>query len=158
MSSEESSSEVADSVLVFNFFIISHLACRTKNLLKRLIGSQLLRLHLRNENWPLILVDRVIVSGAFEANVERPALLSDHALLALHLVAQRADPVNGGRRFVVALVGEVVDSQSFVASASSEVHDAALKRKKSFVSLRIFKKFLIQTEENQKRRLCSSFY
>lgn len=119
---------MADSVLVFNFFIIFHLACGTKNLLKGLIGSQLLRLHLRNEDRPLILVDRVIVSGAFEADVERPALFGNHALLALHLVAQRADPVNGGRCFVVALVGEVVDSQSFVASAGSEVHDATLKR------------------------------
>lgn len=75
----------------------------------------------------MVLFDRVIVASAFEADVKRPPPLGNHALLALHLVAQRADPVDRGRRFVVALVGEVVDSKSLVASPGSEVHDSTLK-------------------------------
>lgn len=68
------------------------------------------------------------MAATLEADVERPALLGNHALLALHLVTQRADPVHRGRCFVVALVSVVVDSKSFVAAPGSEVHDSTLKK------------------------------
>lgn len=63
--------------------------------------------------------------GAFEADAERLALLCDDALLALELVAERADPVDGVGRLVVPLVHVIVDSQTFVASPRFEVFDAA---------------------------------
>lgn len=65
------------------------------------------------------------MTRSLESNAERFSLLSDDALFAFELVAERADPVHRIDGFVVSLVQEAVDSQSFVAAPSPEIFDVA---------------------------------
>lgn len=75
----------------------------------------------------LIARQAVVMSRTLEANVHRLILLSNDALLALELVAQRADPVNRVGRLVVSLINVATNLESFIASAGFEVLDVVWK-------------------------------